>query len=181
MVHKLKQKFVVKKVDFLAQIEILGSEVCTKKVLGTDSSRRVGTLIRASRTWTWRRAILSTHLVSKEELFAVLAGLYRRVTGRLLYVARQRPDAQQAMKELARGMSSPTHVHWARLKRVIRYLVKKRVNIFEENDQSQWYQRWRKQNKCRKFSVGVTKIHTSFSKRNRQQPKQTQRGLDVEG
>ena len=59
----------------------------------------------------------------------MLAGLYRRVTGRLLDVARQRQDAQQAVKELARQMSSPTNIHWARLKRVMRYLVNKRITI----------------------------------------------------
>ena len=47
-------------------------------------------------------------LATEEQLTEVLAGLYRRVTGRLLCVAGQRPDAQQAVKELARGMSSPT-------------------------------------------------------------------------
>ena len=45
-------------------------------------------------------------LATKEQLLELLA-LYRRETGRLLYVAGQRPDAQQAFKELARGMSSP--------------------------------------------------------------------------
>ena len=33
---------------------------------------------------------------------SVLAGLYRRVRGRLLHVAGLLPDAQQALKELAR-------------------------------------------------------------------------------
>ena len=61
----------------------------------------------------------------------VLAGLYRRVTGPLLYVAGQRPDVQQAVKELARGMSSPTKIHWARLKRVMRYLVNRRTSIWK--------------------------------------------------
>ena len=50
-------------------------------------------------------------LATEEQLPEVLAGLYRRVTARLLYVARQRPDVQQAVKELARGMSSPTNIH----------------------------------------------------------------------
>ena len=69
--------------------------------------------------------------VCHEQFPAVLAGWYRRVTGRRVYVAGQRPDAQQAVKELARGMSSPTDVRLLRLKRVTRYLVKKRVSIWE--------------------------------------------------
>ena len=55
-------------------------------------------------------------LATEEQLPAVLAGLYRRVTCRLFHVAGHRPDAQQAVKELA-------NVHWARLKRAMRYLV----------------------------------------------------------
>ena len=43
----------------------LGSDSGPNKMEGKDSSRRVGTLIRASRTWTWRSAILSAHLLSK--------------------------------------------------------------------------------------------------------------------
>ena len=61
--------------------------------------------------------------VTAEEFPAVLAGLYRRVTGRLLKATGQRPDTQPAVKELVRGMSSSTHVHWVRLKRVTCYLV----------------------------------------------------------
>ena len=51
-----------------------------------------------------------------------------RVTGRLPYVAGQRPDPQQPVKELARGMSSPTNVLWSRLNRATRYLVNPRVS-----------------------------------------------------
>ena len=51
--------------------------------------------------------------------------------GRLLYVAGQRPDLQQAVKELARGMSSSTNIHWARLKRKMRYLVNKQTSIWK--------------------------------------------------
>ena len=70
-------------------------------------------------------------LVTEEQLLAVLAELCRPITGRLLYVAGHRPDAQQAVNELARDTSSPTNVHWARLKRVMPYLVSKRVSIWE--------------------------------------------------
>ena len=66
-----------------------------------------------------------------ELLPEVLAGLHRRVIGRLLCVARQRPDVQQAVKELARGMSAPTNITCARLKRVMRYLVNKRTSIWK--------------------------------------------------
>ena len=65
-------------------------------------------------------------LVTEEQFPAVLTGLYRRVTGRLLYVAEQRPDVQQAVKELA-----STNIHWARLKRAMRYLVNKRTSIWK--------------------------------------------------
>ena len=68
-------------------------------------------------------------MATEEKLLEVLAGLYRRATGRLLHVGGRRSDAQQAVKELARGMSCPTNIHWARLKRVMRYLVNKRISI----------------------------------------------------
>ena len=45
-------------------------------------------------------------LATEEQLGEVLAGLYRHVTGRRLNVAGERSDVQQAVKELARGMSS---------------------------------------------------------------------------
>ena len=44
-----------------------------------------------------------------EHLPSVVAGLYMQETGRPHNVAGQRPDTQQAVKELTRGMS-----HWAR-------------------------------------------------------------------
>ena len=52
-------------------------------------------------------------LVTEEQLPAVLASLYRRDNFSL--VQDNDPDAQQAVKELARSMSSATNVHWARL------------------------------------------------------------------
>ena len=64
-------------------------------------------------------------LATEEQLPEVLAGLYRRVTFRLLHVAGKRPDVQQPVKELARGMN------WARLKRTMRYLVNKRTSIWK--------------------------------------------------
>ena len=69
MVRKLKQKFLVKKVDHLAKvgdtIEIQGRTVERKK-FGyrlITSSRYID--IKASRTWTWRSAILWARTVSK--------------------------------------------------------------------------------------------------------------------
>ena len=50
-------------------------------------------------------------MATEEQLPELLAGLYRRVTGRLHYVAGQRPDAQQPVQQPARGMSSPTNIH----------------------------------------------------------------------
>ena len=46
-------------------------------------------------------------------------------------VAGQRPDVQQAVKELARGMSSPTNIHWVWLKQAMRLLVNKRTSIWK--------------------------------------------------
>ena len=73
--------------------------------------------------------VTEKNAVTEEHLPAMLAGLYRRVTERLLYLVTQRPDAQQAVNELARGMSYATNVRWARLKRVMRHQVNKRVII----------------------------------------------------
>ena len=59
MVQKLKQKFLVKKVDYLSKvgdkIQILG-----RRVERTRLGYRLITSkpIRGSKTWTWRRAIL---------------------------------------------------------------------------------------------------------------------------
>ena len=75
--------------------------------------------------------VQSCEHATEEPLPEALAGLYRRVTGRLVCVAGQRPDAQQAAKELARGMRSPTNTRWARLKRVMRYLLNKRTSIWK--------------------------------------------------
>ena len=52
------------------------------------------------------------HEVTERELATEEQRLYQRVTGRLLHVARQRPDAQRAVEEIAQGMGSPTIIHW---------------------------------------------------------------------
>ena len=67
-------------------------------------------------------------LATEEQLPEVLAGLYRRVTGRLLYFAGQRLDAQQALKKLARRKGYPTNIDRERLKRAMRFLVIKQIS-----------------------------------------------------
>ena len=74
--------------------------------------------------------VTDKYLAIEEQLPELLARLYRRVTARLLSVAGQRQDAHQAVKELARRMRSPTNIYWARLKRVMRYLVNKRISTW---------------------------------------------------
>ena len=122
------------KVDYLAKvgdtIEILGRTVERTKLeyrLITSSryidlSLKDMDMVKCNHLRTPGLQVTDKDLATEEQLPEVLAGLYRRVTGGLLYVAGQRPDARQAVKVLARGMSSPTNIHWARLKRVMRYL-----------------------------------------------------------
>ena len=120
MVQKLKQKFLVKKVDCLRSV---GDKI---QILGRTVERtRLGYRIITSRRYIDQSLKDTGHgevqsceharslsdrknLATEEQLPEVLAGLYRRVTGRLLCVGGQRVDVQQAVKELARGMSSPT-------------------------------------------------------------------------
>ena len=134
MVQKLKQKFLVKKVDYLNKvgdkIQILGRTVertrwgyriiTSRRYI--DQSHKDMDMEKCNPVSTLGLQVTEKDLATEEQLPEVLARLYRRVTGRLLYVAGQRPDVQQAVKELARGMSSPTNIHWARLKRAMRYL-----------------------------------------------------------
>ena len=143
MVQKLKQKFLVKTVDCLSKvgdkIQILGRTV-ERTRLGyrfvtsrryIDQSLKDTDMEKCNPVSTPGLQVSEKDLATEEQLPEVLTGLYRRVTGRLLCVAGQRPDVQQAVKELARGMSSPTNIHWARLKRVMRYLVNKRKSIWK--------------------------------------------------
>ena len=51
------------------------------------------------------------------------ASEYRSLAARLNYLALDRADLQYASKVCAQGMSNPTSDHWAKLKRVGRYLV----------------------------------------------------------
>ena len=119
---KLKQKFLVKKVDYLSNV---GDKI---QILGRTVERtRLGYIIITARRYmdksledmnaekcnpvsTPGLQLIEKDLATEEQLLEVLAGLYRRMTGRLLHVAGQRPDVQQAVKELARGIRSPTNI-----------------------------------------------------------------------
>ena len=48
--------------------------------------------------------------------------LYRRIVGRLQYLAFTRPDLSYAVKKLAQFMHSPQLNHWQAIKRLLRYL-----------------------------------------------------------
>ena len=61
-------------------------------------------------------------LLESEPLEAAEATRYRALVARANYVAQDRADIQFAVKELSRGMSSPTAEHWNSLKRLGRYL-----------------------------------------------------------
>ena len=142
MVQKLQQKFLVKKVDYASTVgdkfQILGRTV-ERTRLGyriitsrryIDQSLKDMDMEKCNPVSTPCLQVTEKDLATEDQFPEVLAGLYRRVTGRLLYVAGQRLDVQQAVKELARGMSAPTNIHWARLKRTMRYLVNKRTSIW---------------------------------------------------
>ena len=96
MVQKLKQKFLVKKVDYLTKIgdtiEILGRKVERTK-LGNrliTSSRYIDlclkdmALEKCNPVSTPGLQVTDKNLATEEKLPDLLAGLYRRVTGRLL-------------------------------------------------------------------------------------------------
>ena len=119
MVRNLKQEFLVMTVERTK----LGYRVTTSSPYIGQSLKDME-MEKCNPVSTPCLQVTEKDLATEEQL-----RLYRRVTGRLLYVAKQRPDAQQAVKELARGMTSPTNNHWARLKRVMRYLVNKRIKI----------------------------------------------------
>ncbi len=64
------------------------------------------------------------HLVEDEDpLGRDEVALYRRVVGQLMYLSTiTRPDIAFAVGRIASGMASPTKGHWARVKRILRYL-----------------------------------------------------------
>ena len=57
-----------------------------------------------------------------EPLHPDQAKAYRSLAMRASYLGSDRPDIQQACRELAKGMSSPTQAHWRALKRMGRFL-----------------------------------------------------------
>ncbi|MCP3667564.1 MAG: hypothetical protein GY696_34570 [Gammaproteobacteria bacterium] len=65
-----------------------------------------------------------SHLVEDKELLGKSEiALYRRVVGQLMYLATiTRPDIAFAVGRAASGMATPTRGHWARTKRILRYL-----------------------------------------------------------
>ncbi|GKV37353.1 hypothetical protein SLEP1_g45393 [Rubroshorea leprosula] len=71
---------------------------------------------------------VSTPLVLHEKLSKrdgsvyVDASQYRSVVGSLLYLTATRPDIMYAASLLSRFMSSPTQLHFAIAKRVLRYV-----------------------------------------------------------
>ena len=122
MVRKLNQKFLMKKVEYLAN---LGDKI---QILGRTVERtELGCRLITSSRYIHQslKDMTEKDLTTEEQLPEVLSGLYRRV------VAAEPPDAQQSVKELARRMSSSTNIHWAHLKRAIRYLVNKRISIWK--------------------------------------------------
>ncbi len=58
----------------------------------------------------------------KKPLDANKATRFRQIAARANYLSMDRPDAQYAIKEICRDMSSPTENSWGRLKRLGRYL-----------------------------------------------------------
>ena len=65
-----------------------------------------------------RKLIDSEELLSPED-----HKLYRRIVGQLLWSSSIRPDIQFAVKELSRGLTSPTEDHRTKMKIILRYLA----------------------------------------------------------
>ena len=65
-------------------------------------------------------------LLSSEE-----AKEFRSLSGTALYLSLDRPSIQFAMSEISSGMSSPTRLHWLKLKRLVRYLAKYPTEIWK--------------------------------------------------
>ena len=98
-VQKLKQKFLVKKLDHLSKIgdkiQILGRTVERTKsgyrIITSrrhiDQSLKDMDMEKCNPVSTPGLQVTEKDLATEEQLPEVLAGLYRRVTGRLLYVA----------------------------------------------------------------------------------------------
>ena len=57
-----------------------------------------------------------------EDLCPERVHVYRSTTMRAAFLSQDRPDLQQAVRVLAKGMSRPNEQHWQALKRLARYL-----------------------------------------------------------
>ena len=66
-----------------------------------------------------RKLIGSQELLSPED-----HRLYRRIVGQLLWLSSIRPGIQFAVKELSRGLASPTEDHRTKMKTLQRYLAR---------------------------------------------------------
>ena len=66
-----------------------------------------------------RKLIGSEELLSPED-----HRLYRRIVGQLLWLSSIRPGIQFAVKELSRGLASPTEDHRTKMKTLQRYLAR---------------------------------------------------------
>ena len=66
---------------------------------------------------------LRKKIEAEEPLSAVEHRKYRRIVGQLLWLSSIRPDIQYAVKELSRGLTSPTEDHQAKVKMLLRYLA----------------------------------------------------------
>ena len=69
-------------------------------------------------TGSLRKLTDSEELLSPED-----HRLYRRIVGQLLWLSSIRPDIQFAVKELSRGLTSPTEDHRTKMKTLLRYLA----------------------------------------------------------
>ena len=65
---------------------------------------------------------LRKKIQSEEPLNASEHKQYRRIVGQLLWLSSIRPDLQYAVKELSRGLTSPTEDHRSKVKALLRYL-----------------------------------------------------------
>ena len=71
-------------------------------------------------------------LIDSEELLSPEAHrLYRRIVGQLLWLSSIRPDIQFAVKELSRGLTSPTEDHRTKMKTLLRYLAGNQTDGFD--------------------------------------------------
>ena len=72
------------------------------------------------------------------------AGYYRSIAMRIGYLSMDRPDMLRTVRELAKGLKSPTSFHWTLLKRAARYLkgVPRLVQLIPNQDSFSTIQAW---------------------------------------